>query len=234
LQSYSATGEVRSGVNTDGSSSFLPAGQPQEMRSAFSIKLARPQMYKIAWEQTNLFSYKGAAWSDGESRFVNVGGQLMQPQDTETAIAMATGVSGGAANTIPSIFFDLSGNGLTAVSKTAVLAGAESIDGDDCYVLKAHTDRMDRTYWISKSSKLIRQEMTVSTGTNNDNLELTDSDARKVLEMMGQKVTDDAVRMLRDQMASTQQLMKSVKSTYRIETQREIKTNNPMSPADFR
>jgi hypothetical protein len=38
-------------------------------------------------------------------------GQTMKPADTETAIAMATGISGGAAHTIPSIFFNLSANG---------------------------------------------------------------------------------------------------------------------------
>ena len=92
---------------------------------------------------------------------------------------------------------------------------------------------MDRTFWISKASKLIRQELTASSGST-DTPELTDSDARKVLESMGQKATDEAIRTLRDQIASTQQIMKSVKSSYRIEIHREIKTNDLMSPSDFR
>jgi outer membrane lipoprotein-sorting protein len=238
LQSYSATGEVVSGVTTDGSSAILPAGQSQEIHSTFTIKVARPQMYKIVWEQKTgqkdfSFSSKGAVWSDGESRFVSIAGQTMQPSDTETAIAMATGVSGGAANTIPSIFFSLSSNGITAVSNVAVLAGGELVDGEDCYVVKAHAGSMDRSFWISKASKLILQEMTVSSGST-DAPELTESDLRKVLELMGQKATDDAVRTLRDQLANTQQIMKSVKSSFRIERHREIKTNAPMLPADFR
>jgi hypothetical protein len=236
LQSYSSAGEVRTGIMTDGSSTVLPAGQ-MENHSAFTLKLARPQMYKIAWEAKSeqsdfSFSSKGAAWSDGESRFVKMAGQTLQPADTETTLAMATGVSFGAAYTIPSIFFDLSSNGITAASN-AVLAGGELVEGEDCYVLKVHTNGMDRTLWISKATKFVRQHMTVTSGSNNAP-ELSDSDARHVLELMGQKVTDEAVRTLRDQMASTQQIMKSVKSTYIIEIQREIRTNDPMSPGDFR
>jgi len=96
LHSYSATGEVVSGISTDGSSAILAAAGPQEFRTTFTLKLARPQMYKIIWEQGTTF-------------------MSSQPADTETAIAVATGISGGVAQTIPSIFFDLSGNELAAV-----------------------------------------------------------------------------------------------------------------------
>jgi hypothetical protein len=77
--------------------------------------------------------------------------------------------------------------------------------------------------------------MTVSSGSNAPSSdEITDSDARRVLEVMCQKVTDEAIRTLRDQLANVQQSMKSVKSSYFIEIQRDIKTNDLMLPADFR
>jgi hypothetical protein len=137
-------------------------------------------------------SSKGAAWSDGEFRNVTVAGQTMQPADTETAIAMATGISGGAAHTIPSIFFDLAANSIASISKDAVMTGAELIDAEDCYVVKAHSGNSDYTYWISRNSKLIVQAMRVSSTMTAPHEEMTDSDARKVLESMGQKVTDEA------------------------------------------
>jgi len=115
----------------------------------------------------------------------------------------------------------------------AVLTGGEFVDGEDCYVVKAHTGSMDRTFWIAKASKLIRQEMTVSSGSV-DTPELTDDDARKVLESMGQKPTDEAIRTMRDQLANVEQAAKSVKSYYSIEKHREIKTNDLMLPSDFR
>ena len=49
LQSYSATGEVRSVITSDGSSTTLPANQSFETRSTFTMKLARPQMFRIVW-----------------------------------------------------------------------------------------------------------------------------------------------------------------------------------------
>lgn len=240
LQSYSATGEVRGGITSDGSSATLPANQSFETRSTFTMKLARPQMFRIVWEQkvgeTNGFSFssKGLAWSDGEFRNVTVAGQTMQPADTETAIAMATGVSGGAAYTIPSIFFDLSANGITSISKDAVMAGGELIEGEDCYVVKAHSGNSDYTYWISKNSKLIVQAMRVSSSMNAPHDEMTDSDARKILESMGKKVTDEAIRNLRTEIAGAEQSLKSIKSSYSIERHRDIKTNDVMLPSDFR
>ena len=234
LQSYSATGEVVSGVTRDSSASILPFVQSQEVRSAFAIKLARPQMYKIVWEQENsFFSTKGAVWSDGESRYVTMGGQITQPADTETAIAMATGVSGGAAHTIPSIFFDLAGNGITSGSNTATLADGEFVEGEDCYVVTVHSEQIDRTFWISKTSTLIRREMTVNYA-HFAVPELTDTDATQALVSMGQRATAEAIRNLRKMIANTNELSKSIKSSYMIETHREIKTNDPMSPSDFR
>jgi hypothetical protein len=70
--------------------------------------------------------------------------------------------------------------------------------------------------------------MTVTSG-HFDLPELTNNDARQVLEAMGQKATDEAIRNLRNMMANTNALSKSVKSSYMIETHLEIKTNDPMS-----
>jgi outer membrane lipoprotein-sorting protein len=236
LQSYSATGEAVSGIQMDESSSPLSSGQSQDFRTTFTIKLARPEMYRVAWEQSNsVMAMRGAVWADGESRHVVSPGINAQPKDTETALAMATGVSFGAAHTIPSLFFNLAGGKTIQDAAGAVLGVGETIDGDDCYVVKAHAEGQDRTLWISKSSKLIRQVMTVMTPKSSANgAELSDADVKQVLESIGQKATDESIRNLRNQMANAQQLAKSLKSGYILERQRDIKTNDPMSAADFR
>jgi hypothetical protein len=64
--------------------------------------------------------------------------------------------------------------------------------------------------------------------------EMSDSDVRRVLELMGQKVTDEAIRNLRSQMADAEQSLKSIKSSYSVERHRDIKTNEVMLPGDFR
>jgi outer membrane lipoprotein-sorting protein len=232
LQSYSDVGEVRS--TTTMSSSPGEAAKKHEMRSTFTIKLNRPQMYRIEWDDNSGFS-KGSLLSDGESRSINIGDEPTHPQDTETAMAMATGVSGGAANTIPSVFFDLEANGIKA-AENPVLSGEEAIEGDDCYVVKMHREHLDQTFWISKASKLIRQERMDMSGNFGPTEELTDADAKKVLESMGRKATDEAIQQLRKQMAQMQEMMKTAgpQSHSSIETHREIKTNDPMSAVDFR
>jgi len=228
LQSYSAVGEVVSVVTTE------TTGPSQQIRHTFTIKLARPQMYRIDWEQNNqFFSNKGSVWSDGESRYVTLAGQTSQPANTQTALAMATGVSGGAANTIPAIFLDLPSSGLSRNANGVVLKGEERIDGDDCYVIKSTAGNTDSTYWISKDTKLIRQVRRDSSGNFNPP-EMTDDLARQTLRSMGRPVTDEAVRELQAQMASMQKSIQGLKSSYSIETQHQIKINQPMTPADFR
>jgi hypothetical protein len=204
LQSYSAIGEVLSGLNVDGSSAVPPASKAT-IRIAFTIKLARPQMYRITWNweqkterQALSSTSKGAVWSDGQSRFMTSDGKVTQPADTLMATSGASGASGGASNTIPSIFFDLGTNGIKAPLREAVLAGEESIDGEPCYVLKTSNGHFDHTLWISKASQLIRQQMTVSSRS------------------------------------AVTPLAKAAKSSYSVEIHRNIKTNEVMLPDDFR
>jgi outer membrane lipoprotein-sorting protein len=224
LQSYSAVGDTVAGFTN-------ASGASPEVRSTFTIKLARPQMYRIDWEQ-RLTSMKGSVWSDGESRFVTIADQTSQPADTGTAIAMATGVSGGAANTIPSIFFNLSANRIPRRSNGVAITGEERIDGDDCYVLKAASGNMETTFWVSKDSKLIRRVRTDSSGFKPP--EITDDVRRQALQSMGRPVTDEAIREMRDQDARMQTVMQGMKSSYSFETYRGIKINEPMAPSDFR
>ena len=69
LRSYSSAGEV--------TSTFSPAGlEPQQFTHSFTMRLARPALYRIEWEQRSAnFLMKGAAWSTGEGHFVIGPGQ---------------------------------------------------------------------------------------------------------------------------------------------------------------
>jgi hypothetical protein len=73
----------------------------------------------------------GAAWAAGAGNFISVPGQKpMQPKDMTTALSMATGLSGRAAATIPSIFFDLSFNSLKSFTSLKGLDAAFGPDAD--------------------------------------------------------------------------------------------------------
>jgi hypothetical protein len=67
--------------------------------TAFTIRLARPNLYRIDWEQPVHASYtnKGAVWSAGEGDFLRMGSAAEKQASQEMALGSATGISGGAA-----------------------------------------------------------------------------------------------------------------------------------------
>lgn len=246
LQSYSDVGEVRATLTTstvgDGARA-IDDPTPEIPTTLFRMKLARFQMFSIAWKRTGSLSRNGALWSDGGYRFFNMMGLKYEPKSTEEGFGAAAGVSGGVTSTIPRIFFNLPSNAISAM-QGAVLSGEESIDGDDCYVVKSHSEMktsrlgvsetmIDRTLWISKTSKLIRQER-ADISADLTQMNISDFDLKNELEKMGQKATDETVQEFQAMSADALKTMGKGSSTSRIETHREIKIDEPMSPSDFR
>ncbi len=133
--------------------------------TTFSIKLARPDHYLIEWEQpvTTSYTNKGAVWSAGEGDFLRMGSRDQEQSSQEMALASATGISGGAAATIPGTFFAMKwGNQLGGLSRTAKRQADEKVGNVDCYVLTSDLNGMTRTLWIGKPDFLIHQVRTVT------------------------------------------------------------------------
>lgn len=102
LSSYSSTGKV------------LAEMGDQTLTTTFSIKLQRPNLYRIDWTQTSgtYVVSKGSVWSagDGDYFLMTAAGQEStakpeKKQDMRMALASATGVASSAAETIPKVFF---------------------------------------------------------------------------------------------------------------------------------
>ena len=78
--------------------------------TSFSILLKKPNLYLISWTQKNMpmagMTQGGAVWSDGTQPYLYMGvmNAYSKMGSDEMALASATGISGGAANTIPSLF----------------------------------------------------------------------------------------------------------------------------------
>src|ERR1019366_6023930 len=75
--------------------------------TTFTIRLARPNLYRIEWEQPvhSSYSNKGVVWSAGEGDFMVMGdGDAQKQASRQLALGGATGISGGAAATIPGTF----------------------------------------------------------------------------------------------------------------------------------
>ncbi len=227
LRSYSSAGEV--------TSTFSPAGlEPQQFTHSFTMRLARPALYRIEWEQRSAnFLMKGAAWSTGEGHFVIGPGQARpdRVKDVSTALSMATGISGGAANTIPGTFFGLGHGPLKALSD-AVLGHEEAIEGDPCYLVSGRVAKIGTTLWISKTSKLLRQIRHDFEGPM-EMPKIKDDDLRKSLESMNREATDEAVATMKAQMESARKMMSQGMHGFSIEVHRDITVNPPLTPADF-
>lgn len=187
LSSYSSTGKSVSdfgggdgnvaagGGGSGGGGKFFPMSANQTQ--LFSIKMARPNLYRIAWEQKIHPAYTnvGAVWSAGDGDFSFMNGKTSKMQNRKTSFSTAAGASRGATGMLPGAFFNTGlENSLASFAMGAKLAieKDESIDGEDCYVLSCTAEApknagftsdkdMQMTLWIGKDDQLIRQHRIV-------------------------------------------------------------------------
>jgi outer membrane lipoprotein-sorting protein len=133
--------------------------------TAFTIRLARPNLYRIDWEQPVHSSYtnKGAVWSAGEGDFLRMGRGAEKQASQEMALGSATGISCGAAATIPGTFFKMNwGNQLGGSVSSEKPQPDQKVGDVDCYVLTSDSKGRTRTLWIGKQDFLIHQVRTVT------------------------------------------------------------------------
>jgi RNA polymerase sigma factor (sigma-70 family) len=152
----------------------------RKQTTAFSIQLGRPDLYRIEWKHSINDAYDGAIWSSGQGnfelltdpRFTNAP-QLSPPiyqrlKNREAALDAVGNLSGGAAWTIPPLFFGHLGNGgfgLIGQSCDFRQGHDEKINGVDCYVLTGHlkvTADLPVTLWIGKGDFLVHQSRRTS------------------------------------------------------------------------
>lgn len=149
LSSYADDGKVVSSVGTQ---TVAP--------HTFTIKLARPNLYRIEWDQdSGFFDQKGVVWSAGSGDFLKMGEHSAEKcANKDGALAGATGISGRASASIPGTFFKMNwGNQFDASMQGAERKGDEKAGGVDCYVLKAEKGGRTRKLWIGKQDFLIHQ-----------------------------------------------------------------------------
>lgn len=134
------------------------------LTNTFSLKLARPNLYRIEWRQPlfGTVTSKGAAWSAGEGDVVLLGEQGPRKEPSmESALSTTTGVSSGAAANIPGMFFKMKW-----ASQLGDWVGQNrEADGRvgtvDCHVFSKELNGRTRTVWIGKQDLLIHQVETV-------------------------------------------------------------------------
>ena len=183
--------------------------------STFTIALARPGLYRITWDQDmGFFHQTGSAWSAGDGDYLKMGGgPSAKNADREGALGGATGISGGAAASVPGTFFKMNwGNQLGRPMKSAERKSDEKIGDVDCYVLSQTTAGRTKILWIGKSDFLIHQ---VENDTSSVEL---------------QKTIDAQAKTHPEFQALAQRPAGDIKS---VETHLHIVLNPPLAKADF-
>jgi hypothetical protein len=106
-----------------------------------------------------------------------MGNSIPKKSDREGALSGATGISGGAAASIPGTFFKMNwGNQLGGAMQSAKRRSDEKIGDTDCYVLTEEKGGRTRTLWIGKQDFLIHQ---VENDTSAASLKVALEDAAK-------------------------------------------------------
>ena len=184
--------------------------------TTFTIRLARPNLYRIEWEQPVNSSYtsKGVVWSAGKGDFLDMGSGAKKLASQETALSSATGISGGAAATIPGTFFKMNwGNQLGGSTLSKKRQGDEKVGGVDCYVFTSELKGTTKTLWIGKQDFLIHQVQNV-----------TSAEAMKATMVEAAK---------RHPEITTRVAKTEYSDNISTETHENIVMNQKFSPADF-
>ncbi len=186
----------------------------------FNIKLARTNLFQIIWwPKGQVFTPQGVVWSAGDGNYLWMS-NLAKPQQEDTmegALGGATGISGGAAASIPGTFFDLAwGNQLNRLAALSTRKPDDKVGDEDCYVLTHGTGGRTNTLWIGKKDFLIHQIENDTSGAL----------IKKMMEEQAAK--NPQLRAMIE--AGGTQLFQDSRS---VETHQEIVINPPLKKTDF-
>jgi len=210
LSSYSDNGQTVAVING------------MTLTTTFSIKMAKPNLYKIDWQQAVFAGYTnmGAIWSAGRRDNLIMGsrtsgGETENKQNSgsaEAAMGTAAGISSGATTYVPETFFNMKGNSLAGAILNAKRSADDHVGGEDCYVLTSELKGRTTTLWIDKSDFLLRQVKTVTSAEALKAALAQAAKFTKVIEAPHPAVTGGIVS---------------------TETHQNIVVNQTFSPADF-
>jgi hypothetical protein len=186
-------------------------GMKVHSSTTLTIKIKKPNQYLITWSQVYQMMpglvQSGAVWNDGSGPYLYMSdtGTYCKMRDDDMALGIASSVTGAAANTIRSLFLPDHGMRIDVFSGMEGLEneGSEQIDGDDCYRISGSSITSKKvTYWISKSTYLVRKFWRSLELPTSDLKapEMTDQQLDDALKAMGQDVTAASRQQMRDAM----------------------------------
>ena len=153
LSSYQDTGEVETVMFAEGT------GIKQVMSAPFKTFFQRPNLMRFEWVNISPLPQKSnnVLWSNGQETYTYWPqlGQYKKNKSLQMGIAGATGVSGGSAHTIPSMF--LFQQNIFATLKPILLCQGK-FEGIKCHVIAGNDIMNNETIlWIGVDDLLLRK-----------------------------------------------------------------------------
>ncbi len=225
----------------------MEGGLSFDMRHSFTARLKRPNHYCIAWTTQMPFmggpargQVRFAVWNAGDGPYLYFGllGTYSPMKRDDMAIAAATGISGGAAQQVPALFFPETGLGRSPIRlKDAQLAGTEKLGDQECYVVKGHDMPGEQsTLWISAARHvLLKKVIRWDLQDIEDSQPMTDEEIDEFLEETGQEVTPERRAQVRRTVDDAGDMMKEAQGTL-TQTVRyaTVKVNPELAVEDLR
>ena len=235
LSTYSDSGKSFDGFSTN----------------TFSIKLGRPDIYRMEWNAVGTGSgFSGAAWSMGDGHFQFFTGSTWtnNPQRYHRmkglgdALEDSGNISGGAALTIPPVFFGKPVSdefGLLGLCSNFLRRDDAKIGGIGCYVLTGHLKAwrdIPISLWIGKEDLLIHEiqrttldpDRTVAPPTNTPEF-------KKLLDKWSKATAPEEKAAIQEeiQIAGARYEAKTRKPVVHTEIHENIVINQPFRKEDF-
>ena len=226
MKSFKAKGEVVSEMDM--------GSRKIEIKTTFTLLMEKPNLYKISWSQNaGLRKQEGTVWNAGEGAYLYSGttSSYSKLKTNETALAAATGISAGAANTMPSLLL-LQHSVLKMLTKCKYIK-EEKINTEMCYVIDAETDTAMMTLWISKSRSLFLQiKKNMGKKPVAQKFEMSDKQLADALKSMGKEATKENIKNMKNMMKMAAEMTKTMKATF-IETYKNIEIDKTYKKEDF-
>ena len=196
---------------------------PQTNTTEVSIKLARPDLYRIDLDmKMGTVSMKNAVWSSGDGDFMFMGRRYMKLPNRRAALGIS-GSAGGLSSAVAQLFFGET----ESIVKDWAKADDDTVNDEDCYTLTGIATGQKLKIWVSKASYLILQSQVTLGG------KISEADIDESIKNMGTNATPQQIAKMKAQTKQAMAMASKIKGSI-TETYDDIETNNVFTAETFR
>ena len=210
------------------------------VHATFSIKLARPNYYRIEWVQhlAGAATRSGAVWNDGEGPkfYRDATGTAMRMESDLTALSAATGDSMGVSYSIPMLFFPFNQapDLLNSLREVEAL-GTQTIAGESCSIVSGSLENgiVYRLWIATNDHHIVQMENTLGGQLGGYTIdELSVEQETRALRAAGRRDTEENRAWIRESLRQARELVATVRGLSR-QIHTEVDMIRPISTEAF-